>query len=79
MKEDIVFSLHKDKPVRNAKHFEKEMKEKYGNINTKELYLRIVNYQLDRYDHVLWNSENEYAGDKRKKAKNIGGLNGFLL
>ncbi len=60
MKEDIIFSLYKDKPVKNAKKFQKEIIKKYKDINVKELYLRITNYQLDKYDHVLWDSENEY-------------------
>lgn len=72
MKEDIIFSLYKDKPLRTAKEFRNEIESKYKDINAKELYLRITNYQLDKYDHVLWDSENEYSNreDCIRKANN---------
>jgi hypothetical protein len=60
MKEDIIFSLYKDKPIRTAKEFRKEIENKYKDVNTKELYLRITNYQLDKYGHSLWDYDNEY-------------------
>ena len=71
MKEDIIFSLYKDKHVRNAKRFREEIEKKYGDVNAKELYLRITNYQLDKYDHVLWDYDDEYTTeDYIRKAVN---------
>lgn len=73
MKEDIIFSLYKDKPVRTAKEFRKEIESKYKGINAKELYLRITNYQLEKYDSVLWDSENQYVtyDDYVHKVENV--------
>ena len=73
MKEDIIFSLYKDKPVRTAKEFRKEIESKYKGINAKELYLRITNYQLEKYDCVLWAGENQYVtyDDYVHKVENV--------
>lgn len=53
MKDKIIFALYKDKPIKNRHKFMIEI-EKYKNeINARELYTKIVNYQIDKYGGVL--------------------------
>jgi hypothetical protein len=72
MKENIIFSLYKDKPVRSAKEFRNEIERKYGKeVNAKELYLRITNYQIDKYGYMLWDYDDEYTTeDYLRRANN---------
>ena len=48
-KEDIIFALLKDQPIQNRRIFTQRLKQKYPDLNVKDLFLRIVNYQIINY------------------------------
>ena len=49
-KEDIIFLKEKDRGFKNSIRFGRYIEEKYNyNDSIKELYTRIVNYQVDKY------------------------------
>lgn len=52
MKEEILFSLYKDKPLCNTLVFRKKMSE-YKDIDANKLYIRITNYQVEKYGCTL--------------------------
>lgn len=48
MKEDMVFALYKDKII-TCKAFKNMCKNKYGIEDPQDLYVRINNYQIEKY------------------------------
>lgn len=52
-KEDILFALYKDKSINGSESFYKEMKQYKNEVNLRNLYTRIVNYQIDKYGTTL--------------------------
>lgn len=71
MKEDIIFSLYKDKPLVNSKKFTEQIKSKFGEVNTKELHLRIVNYQIDTYGYTLDDGDCGYYANYEENQRKI--------
>ncbi len=53
--EELIFELYKDKVIKNRKSFIKEMQSKFRDVNVSELYVRIVNYQINSYGEMLKN------------------------
>lgn len=53
MKNELIFELYKGKPTGNKKNFKKDVL-KYGkDIDVDNLYIKIINYQIDKYGHQL--------------------------
>ena len=53
MKEDILFALYKDKAIGRKEQFRDTIKEYVDEIDFETLYLRIVNYQVEKYNTQL--------------------------
>ena len=60
-KEDLIFALYKDKIV-TCKAFKNICREKYGLENVGDLYVRLNNYQIEKYGVQLC-YENETKED----------------
>lgn len=65
MKDDIVFALYKDVPIGRKDEFKRTVAKYIDDINFNDVFLRIVNYQVDKYDTQLMKT--------RKKEKQYGG------
>lgn len=50
--ENIVFERYKDTSFRSSKDFRKQVKE-YRNIDVREVYTKITNYQIKTYGNSL--------------------------
>lgn len=82
MKDDIVFSLYKDTPLNSKNDFIELVKPFKNQINVNDVYLRIVNYQVekygsglyDKYDLLNHNEREVLSGKSKQKFKNLGGL-----
>ena len=55
--ERFIFEKEKDTPFRNKETFYIIMKEKYRIKATRDLYAKIINYQVDKYGESLANSK----------------------
>lgn len=72
--EDIVFNLYKDNII-TCKAFREEVSRLYKIENTQDLFVRIVNYQIEKYGHqlryapIVDNSEDCKRKCKRAKAR----------
>lgn len=53
MKDDIVFALYKDKAIGRKEQFRDTIKEYVDEVDFETLYLRIVNYQVEKYNTQL--------------------------
>lgn len=54
--ERFIFEKEKDTPFRNKETFYGIMKEKYRIKATRDLYIKIINYQIDKYGESLANT-----------------------
>lgn len=54
--ERFIFEKEKDTPFRNKETFYRTIKEKYKVEGTRDLYIKIINYQIDTYGESLANS-----------------------
>ena len=52
-KENMIFQMFKDKCIGTAQKFKKEMKDKYNIDNVRDVYIKIVNYQVEKYGEQL--------------------------
>lgn len=52
MKEEILFGLYKDTPLVNTVVFRKKM-QMYPDIDANKLYVKITNYQVEKYGCTL--------------------------
>lgn len=52
-KDDILFALYKDKATNGSEDFQKQLKKYKNEVNLRNLYTRIVNYQIDKYGKTL--------------------------
>lgn len=52
-KEDILFALYKDKSHSSKEDFLKDLKQYKNEVDLRNLYIRIVNYQIDKYGCTL--------------------------
>jgi hypothetical protein len=75
-KEQLIFELYKDKPISNTTEFKKMLNGKFKVTDVMELYVKIVNYQIDRYGMSLRNTvdmptheEKMYLKDKNNARK----------
>lgn len=76
MKDDIVFVLFKDETLHGKNEFKKSVK-KYGSqINIDNVYLRIINYQVDKYGQTLsdagslnYFAEQKMSGNSSRRRK----------
>lgn len=57
-KGDILFALYKDKPTDGSRKFQRNLKKYKEEVNLNNLYVKIVNYQIDKYGTTL-DSRNE--------------------
>lgn len=70
-KEQTIFELEKNNPVRSSKKFKEYIKNKYGkDIDSKNLYIEIVNYQVKKYGATLDNFIEYDSGLERRKNRN---------
>ena len=70
MKDDIVFALYKDKILGSRHAFERQIKKFIKEINVSDVYLRILNYQIEKYGCVLTKSDTVPTSfDGRKQAQ----------
>lgn len=53
MKNEIVFALYKDKAIGSKKEFKEKIRDYIKDVNVSELFVRITNYQIDKYGRVL--------------------------
>lgn len=53
--EKLIFELYKDKPINSRKELERLCYKKYGELNYRDLYVNIYNYQLKKYGGHLHN------------------------
>ena len=49
MKNEIVFALFKDEVIGSKDHFRSKIKKYIKDVNVNELFIRITNYQIDKY------------------------------
>ena len=63
-KKNYLFTLYKDTPLDSAKEFRSKILKKYGTGDTRDLYSRICNYQIDKYGAIL---EPDYVDLSRYK------------
>lgn len=54
--ERFIFEKEKDTPFTNKETFYRIIKEKYKVAGTRDLYIKIINYQIDTYGESLANS-----------------------
>ena len=66
-KEDLIFSIYKDKALRGARTFKSMIKEKYKVDASSDLYAKLVNYQLNVYGKYLTPNDMDYIKDFRHK------------
>lgn len=59
-KELIIFNLFKDKPI-ELDVFKSILREKFKIDNYTPLYVKIINYQVDKYGCSLYNTDNEFS------------------
>lgn len=52
LKEDILFCLYRNQKM-HARDFKKEIQDKFGIADATDLYIRIVNYQIEKYGYQL--------------------------
>ena len=82
--ESYIFNKYKDTGFESCKHFRKEV-EKFKNINIRDIYVKIVNYQINTYGETLtsnsYNAEwipikkiNENSNNRRKSREKIRGI-----
>lgn len=66
-----LFELYKDKRIQNPTIFDGKIRRLHpqlpSNFPTRELYLRIINYQIDRYTAQKYTQEDEYTITRRNK------------
>ena len=55
MKDDIVFALYKDTAIGNKNEFREKIKKYIKDVNVGALFVKITNYQIDKYGKVLRN------------------------
>ena len=64
-KEKLIFELFKDKPLSSSRKFKCEVYKRYKINTTRDLYTRLVNYQIKKYGRML---ESGYGvGDLSKE------------
>jgi len=69
-KNQVVLELEKDKAWYNAQQFRTVIEKEYGFVPSTEVYLKIVNYQIEKYGTSLQaRSGNTPKGMSRKKRK----------
>ena len=68
--EQLVFEKYKDTSFRSSKDFRKRVKE-YRNIDAREVYIKITNYQIKTYGSSLCvNREDKIDLDKLRGNSN---------
>lgn len=60
MKTEILFARYKDTPVKRKKQFQTKLKEFAEEVDLGELWVRITNYQIDKYGMPLENRVKKY-------------------
>ena len=55
--ERFIFEQEKDLPIKNKESFYKKLKDRYNLDEMRDLYIKIINYQIDTYGESLANSE----------------------
>ena len=71
MKENILFVLYKDKPLDNKKTFKQKLKKYAKEINIDNLFIKINNYQIDKYGSALNYFDPNFWEDNNLKGKNL--------
>ena len=66
MKEDILFCLYRNKKMK-APEFKGEIYKKFGISDCTDLYIRIVNYQIEKYGYQLIDGPYEDEIDATNK------------
>lgn len=51
----LIFELYKDKPLISSRIFRGKIQKKFNLSDTRDLYTKIINYQLNKYGYVLEN------------------------
>lgn len=51
--ERLIFELYKDKAIKSRKELERLCFKKYGDLNYRDIYVNIYNYQLKKYGTKL--------------------------
>lgn len=65
-KEQTIFELEKNNPVRSSKKFKEHIRKQYGKeIDSRSLYIEIVNYQIKKFGATL-DDTYEYESDVDK-------------
>lgn len=57
-----IFEENKHEPIGNIERFNAKCIKKYGKGNYREVALRIINYQVERYDHNLYSMDHLNGG-----------------
>ena len=69
MKDEILFAIYKDEAIFNKKEFKKDMKKYKKDANLDNLYVRIVNYQIDTYGYTLSGYDPTFFEQRSKFGK----------
>lgn len=56
---NFLFEMYKDKDIGNSETFRKEILSKFNNVNIteaeiRELYIKVINYQVKKYGRTLY-------------------------
>ena len=70
MKEELIFQLYKDKPVKSSVYFKKEVK-KYKLEDPYSIYIRINKYQVKKYGSTLESLVNTKHTKEEIKKSNM--------
>lgn len=65
--EKLIFEAYKDKRLGGARAFKGMIKSEYGYDVSSELYIKLCNYQIEKYGTVIFEFYDPY--DKWKKTK----------
>lgn len=68
--EEILYRVYKDQELSTRK--KKEIREKFPNIDATKLFIRITNYQVDKYGSTLYlgfGYENSLHSDELEKKR----------
>lgn len=67
-KEQFIFEEEKDTPVESASKFKKKITKKYGReINVRDIYIKVINYQVKTYGTTLDDSLTYYTKEEHRK------------
>lgn len=60
MKDEIVFALFKDEEIHSMDYFKFLTKKINGDFNISKVYIRIINYQIEKYGISLSGRRKAY-------------------